>query len=646
MNEAAINTVDIPRDIEPNREEVDVTQDALYVEMSDDEFVVSVNERISRSDAYWNKLRISKRQEINFKYWVGDQVDKASLRDDLEKGSDNAIFRNMESFIPIATARPGELICTPTYKNENTRQYGQDIQRSMVAEFEDIQMVRPLIGRAIRNHQINLVGVLKYGRDEENNRFWTKEIVATDLVISKYGDFIGHYIKDKTYGDLLEMFPEKKAAILKHIGLPATHQPDKKLLDSPCEYLEVWTNTMIGWKLGNECLGKSKNPHFDYVGRDMEVPTGEVQEVSDPLTGQPRMQPVIKTSNVKFNHFKNPKMPFLFLVYFNRGVHLLDDTSLIEQAIGPQDWINKRKRQIGANADSTNGHWVSSGDFISKEEFDKIEGGIDEKIWLENGRPADGLMKLTGQELPDYIYKDLVDSRQVIDNLMGTHSTTRGEGSKNNTLGQDLLQKDQDYGRVDGYIRDGIEVLLKDWYEAMYHMYLVYQIDEKSIPIPEDDDFETENVVFSRDRVPLITLKDGTVEIVDLLFKVKQGSTLPKDEISMFARAEKMVDKLTPMDFFKMTSMPNPRELAKNLEMYKLDPLYQFKDDPDVQELLAAKQQEAMMMAQQQAQAAKPDTVPSNGGENGASATGVANAMRAILEEQGVDPRQLMQGAK
>lgn len=658
-NEAATNTVDVVREIPENQEGTDITQDALSLDMSDYDFVVSVNDRIRRAKQYWEELQIEKRQKINFKYWVGEQVNKADLRDDLEKSSEGTIFRNIESFIPIATARPGELICTPTYKNEDTRKYAKDMQRSMITEFEDLQGVRQLVGRAIRNHQINLVGVLKYGYDPKEDKFWTQEIVATDLVISKYGDFVGHYIKDKTIGDLLEMFPDKKKSIMASIGLPETHMPDKKILDSPTEYLEIWTPEMVGYKIGNDCLGKKKNPHFDYEGREVEVPTGKVTPQIDPLTGAETMVPEIIKQTVKFNHFKSPKPPFLFLVYFNRGVHVLDDTSLIEQAIGPQDWINKRKRQIGANADSTNGHWVSSGDFISQEEFDKIEGGIDEKIWLENGLPADGLQKITGQPLPDYIYNDLLDSRQVIDNLMGTHATTRGESAGNNTLGQDLLQKDQDYGRVDGYIRDGIEPLLKNWYEAMYHMYLVYQVDEKAIPIPEEDDFETENVVFSRDRVPLITLKDGSVIPVPLLFRVKQGSTMPQDEVSTFARAKEMKDILTPMDYFKMTAMPNPRELAKNLELYKLDPLYQFKDDPDVQELLMQKQQEAMAMAaaagQTQAgapagevppaqQTLPPDTVPSAGGDE-TTPEGVANAMRAVLEEQGVDPAQMMEGA-
>jgi hypothetical protein len=59
--------------------------------------------------------------------------------------------------------------------------------------------------------------------------------------------------------------------------------------------------------------------------------------------------------------------------HINTTDHAYDDTTILEQGIGLQNWINKRKRQIGENADAANGVWVTSGDFISQEEFDNQE---------------------------------------------------------------------------------------------------------------------------------------------------------------------------------------------------------------------------------------------------------------------------------
>lgn len=563
----------------PNEEKIEVTVDALTPRMNADDFGRAVDEKIQTSTKYWAKFNYDTRGKLNDKYYAGDQVDKSSLRDDLEKGVDNIIFRNLETFIPIATSRTPQIGTTPAYKNDTTRTYSQDVRRTLQTEWEVYQSMQQLVSRAIRNHQSYFIGIAKLGYDPETDEFWTEEIPATSCVISKNGDFVAQYIKDETLGDLITRFPDKKQEILEQAGYRVAGEPSKEIMDSPVEYIEAWMDDMVGWKLGKLTLGVEVNPHFMYQKKKVQIGT------------DPSGQPI--TAEVAYNHFKKARKPFIFLTYFTKGRHILDETTLIEQAIGLQDWVNKRKRQIGANADSTNGHWVSSGDFISQEEFEKIQGGVDEKIWLESGMPRDGLAKITGIALPDYIFNDLTHSESALDNLMGTHSTTRGEKSGNDTLGQDIMQKDQDYGRVDGYVRDGIEKFAQDWYEYMYHMYLVYRTEDKAIAIPAEDDLEDSNVVFSQDRVPLIKRKNGEVIPVPMVLRVKQGSTLPMDELAEYQKAVNMKDILRPMDYFKKVGESNPKQLEKNLLMWQNDPYAAYKDDPDIQEMLKKMQQNA-----------------------------------------------------
>lgn len=636
--DTVINSIGLNTATPPNQEMAEIQESSLYPMMKEEDFAVLVTNKITEAQKWWNKARLSERQDINFKYWVGDQVNKSDLRDDLEKGADNVIFRNTETLIPIVTSRVPELTVTPAVKNEETRDYASSVKRIDETEWEVYQNMQMLVGRGVRNHQLNFIAVFQLGYDPVEDKFWTEEIYAKDLVIDRYGRFVARYIKDETVKDLMQKFPEKKEEIIKELGLPTSDTGLKNHLDSPIEYIEAWTDEVVGWKLNNLVLGVEKNPHFDYDGEEFKG-----KDEVDPTTGAV----IPTTQKVYYNYFKVPKMPFIFLTYFNRGIQVIDDTSLIEQGIGPQDWINKRKRQIGANADSMNGHWISSGDYISQEEFDKINGGIDEKIWLESGMPSQGIMHVTGQPLPDYIYNDLIDSRNVLDNLMGTHSTTRGEASGSKTATQDIMAKDQDYGRVDGYIRNGIEVLAQKWYEYMYHMYLVYRVEETEIAIPEDDDFESDNVIFSRERVPLFKKKNGEISLVPLIFKVKQGSTLPKDEVSEMVKADKIKDIVSPIDYFKKLGESNPRELAKNALMWKEDPFSYFVNDKDVMEMLQRK-------AAANAQATVPNNAnditpsggdsvpqPDNQANGNATPEGVSRAMKSMVDSGEVSVDQL-----
>ena len=603
-----INTIDGNYITEPNEEKVEITTDAIYSSnMSADEFDFAVRNQIQRAQEDAQKINLSNRQQINLKYYLSKSVDKAGVRDDLEKGAEPVIFRNIETIISIATSRTPELASSPVYKNDTTRMFAQNVRRALQSEWEVYQGMQQLVSQGIRNHQINFLGIYQLGYDEDTGEFWTEEVVATDCVISKNGKFFARYIKDETLGDLIDKFPDKEDAILESFGF--AFRPTKELLASPVEYIEAWTDEIVGWKLNDLVLDVMDNPHFDYDGRNVQVGADE--------NGAP------KYANVKFNYFKQPRMPYIYLRYFTRGVRMYDETTLIEQAIGPQDWINKRKRQIGANADSTNGHWVSSGDFISQEEFDKIEGGIDEKIWLQNGLPADGLQKITGQPLPDYIFNDLLDSRQAADNLMGTHATIRGESSENPTLGQDMMSSNRDMGRIDGYVRDAIEKMAQEWYQYMYHLFLVYTKKDRAMAIPDDSDYEDDTVWFSQDRVPLIQKKDGEVIPLPLVLQVKQGSTLPRDEQAEYMRAMSMKDVLRPRDFFKKIGEANPRQLEKNYLMWINDPYAEYKDDPDIQEML-------QRMAEQNKEQAKMSVSVR------ADATTPQGAL--LLEQQGLLP--------
>lgn len=635
MDTSTQNTLSgITANIPPNQEQVQVTDDAVFVKMTEAEFSEAVDKQLIRIEQYESEVKIKKRQATNKLYFEGDQLDLSSLRDDQEKWVENALLRNIETLVSIYTSQIPEQTATPAYKNDKTRAFAATVRRIGQTEWEVRQAMQPKVSKGIRNHQKNLVAVFQLGYDPETKRFWTEEVPATELKISKHRDFIVRYIKDKDLGYLLDLFPNKANEIKQYYGIGPGLDVTKKMRNSPVEFIQVWTDEVIGWRLGqNLVLDLQNNPHFDYDGQEFSTMNPD---------GTPNVQKVF------FNHFEKPKAPFLFLNHINTTGHTYDDTTLLEQGIGLQNWINKRKRQIGENADAANGVWVTSGDFISEEEFMKIEGGINEKIWLENGMPANGIARITGNSLEDFVYNDLLDSRNALNQLMGVENATLGAETNNKTLGQDVMQRQQNVGRAGGYVRDGIEKLAQEWYEYMYHMYLVYRTDEESIAVPEDDDIDTDNVIFSRSSVPVIQKKDGTMIPVPIIIRVKGGSTLPKDEIMDYNRAQQNKDLYAPIDYFKKIGESNPRELAKNKLVYDLDPTWAFKDDPDVVQITQAMAQKAQMAAQ----AAGGPTAPpiEDRGDmnsqpaqdpNGSNPKGVANAMQAIMKEKGISPDQL-----
>jgi hypothetical protein len=629
MDESTINTTTITGAIiEPNNEVINVTDDALYPTMTDVEFSDAVTKQLQRIESYESKIKLKKRQSVNKMYYEGDQLDLSSLRDDQEKWVENAILRNLETLIPILTSQVPELSTTPAYKNERTRDFASDVRRVMQTEWETYQGMQSKVSKGIRNHQKNLLAVFQLGYDPETDTFWTEEIPATELKISKHKDMLIRYIKNKDLGYLLDTFANKKTEILQYYGLKDNVDITKKMRSSPVEFIEVWTNEVVGWRLGpNLVLEVDRNPHWDEEGKEYE---------STSVDGQP------VTAKVYFNHLKKRKMPFLFISHINTTGHAYDDTTLLEQAIGLQNWINKRKRQIGENADAANGVWVTSGDFISQEEFEKIEGGINEKIWLENGLPANGIARITGNSLEDFVYNDLIDSRNALNELMGINAATLGTKTNNNTLGKDLMDRQQNVGRAGGYERDGIEKFSQEWYEYMYHLYLVYKTDETSLAIPETDDIETDNIILSRANVPVIQKKNGDMIPVPLVLSVKTGSTLPKDEVMDYKRAQDNKDLYAPIDYFKKIGEANPRQLAKNAVINAMDPTWFFKDDPDVIQIQQAQMQKQQMLA---AQANPQQNIPpvdqrqpalpsGDGGGSGSTSKGVAHAVRALLQEK------------
>lgn len=542
---------------------------SLQIDIDDAVLVADIDKMLNESEPLFQSIR--RIGESNEKMWLGKQLDDEKVRRGKTKIIDNRLFLSAETIIPIMTSRTPE----PTVRlkdsilREKVKQIlmnlwevptDDDVMRDMQANFEMIS----------RHWMLYRVGVLKYYYDQEIDDIRTTFVLPERVRFDAKGKtidgcrFIAEYCDDTLKG-LIAKWPKKEQEILKAAGRA---QSD----DSNLTYIEVWSNEYCVYKFKNVILEKKKNPNFDYGDMNLE--------------GQP-----------KFNLFKKARKPYLILSVFNLGKGIYDDTSLIEQAKTLQDNVNKLKRNISDNA-SDNGVLAGSGDFIEKKVLEAYTGAPDEKLFIKSGRPSDALHRLEPKQLPAYIYQELQDTKAEIDNIFGTHDTTRGENIRQKTATESTLLRQGDMGRIDALSR-ALDRIAQEWYTAMLHMFLVFKT--QSVEVNSNDE-ESTSIIFDRNEF----INPETSNLYKIIIKVKPGSAMSIDKDARRMEAMELMKGglIDPITFFERMDYSNPQEMAKKLFLWKSNPLELF---PDLQAQAQA-QQAAQQQQQIEMEANKPIT--------------------------------------
>ena len=512
---------------EPNELEETILSErrSLELKSKDVDLVRAIDFAISESKSLKEIAdKIGKRNEL---YWEkGTDIEPDSIHPKKAKITDNRIFMSVETILPMVTSRTPE----PSIIGGNISNYIREkLIKVLTVAYEVKQKLQLKLQAVIRHWFLYRIGVWKYRWDEG---FTTETVrpekIGIDPRATSLGncEFMYELMEDKI-GDLIEEYPKKKKEIIAKYG--------SDRMKSKIRYIEFWGGggEWFVKKLGNIILDKGKNPNFDY-GSDVKGKEGE-EEYEPAKEGT-------------YNLFKKPQFPYLILNVFNLGKNLYDDTSLVELSISLQDAINKRKNQISDLTDEKKKMIIASSKAISKEEFQKFinkYGMVG--IWLDNGEIAD--IKVEGEQADASTFNDLSHSIGEIDNLMGTHSTTRGErGEQETATGRKLLQAG-DYGRTETIVLR-IEQLMEDWYNAYLHMLKVYSLEDA-----EFDDGE-KTITLSRDEIP-----KGVVVMV------KKGSTLPVDKASRAELAVKLAqfNFIDPLTLFEELGYGKEEERTQKL---------------------------------------------------------------------------------
>lgn len=509
-------------------------------ELDEESLKKRIDQRMASCKKFYDELWTV--SENTRKYWQGQQINETDIYEGESRVIINRIFLSMETIVPIVLARDPEPRVEIFPRGTKVNQLKDKLTRHL-DDLWNIEWEMPVrLANIVRQLMTDRFAAVKYYWDPESKLMKVCLLPRGTLMFPEKvksvddSPFIIEKVTERL-GDILQKFPDKEEELFNELGA----NPDMSD-DSMVTYIEYWEDDMVVWKYKKCLLGVAKNPNYNYDKPEANV-------------------------------FFKPKKPYEFLTYLNFGDSIVDPVSLVEQAISLQDNINKRKRTIELNASLGNGKLVASGDFMDKESFDKITNDPQEKVFMEKGDPSKGLFFFTGRAFDPGIFNDMQDSINQIDNIMGTHATTRGERSSNETLGGRMLLKDSDTGRLDLLTRNVAAFKQRLMNDAIQMIYVYYTEPQPILTLPHEENIydltekDLENTLASEDLI------GKKIRVV-----IDPNSSTPESRIALKAQALQLfqLGALSIKDLHEALDNPHPEQLARNAVMEKADPTFVY----------------------------------------------------------------------
>lgn len=288
------------------------------------------------------------------------------------------------------------------------------------------------------------------------------------------------------------------------------------------------------------------------------VPNGrEVQGTNDAV-GQPGgeaqdLRPYF------FNHFDQPRKPYIFATIFNNENTPIGRTDMITQAGPLQENIDQTKRDITRNAHFVNGVMIIDSEVMDKAEAQRLDTEAGGKIWGKGA--TTGVRRETGTPLPNFVMENMQDSRSEVDNIMAASSAFRGEREGAETKAGRLALIDQSYLRLNELVQT-VDYLNYELFNWFYQLAKVrYTEHHWAKDLGQDNALAIMSLIQD-------DFENGT-EI-----RIIGGKTLPEDRQFKYEQAQEDVKNglLSPTDYFEVAGYTQPNDKAKNRVMYNLNP--------------------------------------------------------------------------
>lgn len=525
------------------------SQAVFNLEMDDEEITGQLNRRIEDSLSYWNNPtthNLEDTRKSNVALWLGKT--KRTARNSsryVDPIIDNRVFASMEAIISHVTSRPPQAEVMPSQDSERSRLLARDVEKVALAHAKKYYLADKLKA-SVRNLMLKRIGLLHLRWDPnigEHGEIVVEAVNPDHVVIDKntpQGDnpgFISHTFT-APLDKLLAKFPDAKEKIFKELGIV---RGTPLQMAQVVAYRQVFFTSYkdgkpkecVAWYFNKCCLGKMENPNW--------LPENE--------KGKRR------------NFLDAPLKPYIPINYINDGQHWIDNTSAIELTRTLQEGLNKRNIQIAENVEHANGQRVFASGALSTDQASKLTGSPNQKIIVKTQDVRTAVTNLQGQQLPQYVFTDKYDMRNEIDNILGTPNVFRGEQSNSNTLGQDVMVRNQAFSRQDDILR-AIDIAMDKYFKYFVQMMKVYYTEEHYFTVTGEDG-----------RYDYIAMSGNTIEEgIDI--SVQTGSTLAFDKERAEAVALKLASMklIDPLTLYEDLRMPNAQKRYERLIKYNVDP--------------------------------------------------------------------------
>ena len=546
-------------------EEEVISHGVLDLDISDNDLLKVLSLKQAEAETFYESINLTQRRKDTNDYWKGKQIDRAMLYRWQVPYIDNVIYRDVETIIPIAISKVPDVIVGNPAPDDEKRERAKNLQR--VLDFKTkSRYIRNTLRTALRGLLLNFVGVIKCRWDRVRQTFVFEPVKAANVILdhtatpSYFGlssenfEYIAEWIEEPLKV-VISKFPDKKADLFQRVQGGPIKMGTERQLANKIRYQEIWFTWYdddgipfegVCWKYNDLILGKMKNPYWDYEGREETI--GE-----DILTGD-----LLKETRY-FNHFDKPAKPYIVINYQNNGTTgPIDETSPVEQVIPLQDIVNKRGRQITELADKANPKKVFSSDFISKEDAVDVTDDPQESI-VGTGSVREGFNYVPGIPPNPVLYQDLIENRLEIDNMLGAHSTTRGERVPEESGIARQITREGDFGRIDDLVFQVVEQAADEIANWMVQFMKVFGTQENFEQVLGQNG-QTEFVQFDRDSI------DDGIDIT------VQASTVDKTERRTIAAQLASSGSIDPMSLFEDLDAKNPEERARRLAAFQAGP--------------------------------------------------------------------------
>lgn len=502
-----------------------MNEDSIYFNAIDDtEFGEILRLRRNEAEEGWKKDDLKTVREANNKMYLGTYIEEQLVDERYQElFADNRQFTSVRTILPFLAARVTAAEVTPSDGRDISVQFAKDFEEALQKGIEKQHgrgKVRLAIQDLLRGER---VGILKIRYDAVKDIVLLEWVKPGTVTIGKRAslfeepDYLSQEIK-KTIGDLLTMFPDKAAVIKKLFGLP--ENPSIAELDKVKTIREEWIwltvngkrELLVGWSWQNTVFGKIKDPNWKENGKN----------VSD-----------------------CQMMPYIFFNFLNDGTSHIDQTSFIEQAKWLQKNYNKRGQTIAENARyGGTGVPIFAKDAIGQKDVAKIRFSPIQRVLLDATDVSKAFTVWQSTPLPNYIVDDKVDLRDSIDNVWASNAVLRGQQTNNDTLGQDILNRDQAEGRLSDPI-DCIDDSMTRLYQLYAQlMYRNYDKDKFINFLGNDGKF-----------VSIVVSSEEISKNLGIQISVKAGTSLPID------RAQRRATIMELMKLGKVGTLTAYKEL-------------------------------------------------------------------------------------